>query len=545
MNDVTRTPCGFTPLMTCEIVPSLPAASIACTTTSSARRPSAYSRSWSSRSRSRSAARSVSALSLSSPASSAGSKSASLRSLPAARKRFSRFMRQTLRGDRNPGAPGPLKPVMRGLRARTPGVTVQAMAAARKGLRRFASACALGFCVLACAAPAIATAASGGRAAPTARAGQQAAGPLNGQAMWIWELARTEGGDLARIVTKARQYGLSAVYVKAGDGVTAWPQFSPALVATLHAAGLRVCAWQFVYGRSPVGEANAGAAAVAHGADCLIVDAESSYEGRYLAARRYIRALRSRIGAAYPLALTSFPYVDYHPAFPYSVFLGGNGAQVNMPQVYWKDIGNTVDVALARTWMLNRVYQRPIHAIGQLYQAPTASDVLRFRTLAGAYGAIGTSWWDWQEAPARLWSVLAQPITAPSVAAVADPGWPMLTRRAKGDLVVRAQQLLRAGGRRVRVSGIYDAQTAAAVRRLQTASGIPVTGIVDAATWQTLLHLPVTAAPVVSPVAPSPAPAPTPVAPTGGSVAKVARATGGVPASADLPAVRDELSGKP
>jgi len=70
-----------------------------------------------------------------------------------------------------------------------------------------------------------------------------------------------------------------------------------------------------------------------------------------------------------------------------------------------------------------------------------------------------------------------------------------------------------------------------------------VTGLVDAATWQTLLHLPVTPAPVVSPVTPSPAPSP--VAPsTGGSVAKVAGATGGVPASADLPAVRDELAGK-
>ena len=91
----------------------------------------------------------------------------------------------------------------------------------------------------------------GGRAAPTARAGQQAAGPLTGQSMWIWELARTEGGDLARIVTSARQYGLGAVYLKSGDGATAWPQFSPATVATLHAAGLRVCAWQFVYGRRP------------------------------------------------------------------------------------------------------------------------------------------------------------------------------------------------------------------------------------------------------------------------------------------------------
>src|SRR3954462_7256533 len=47
LNDVTRTPCGFTPVKTCLTVPSLPPASIACRTTSSARRDSAYSRSCS------------------------------------------------------------------------------------------------------------------------------------------------------------------------------------------------------------------------------------------------------------------------------------------------------------------------------------------------------------------------------------------------------------------------------------------------------------------------------------------------------------------
>ncbi|HVP02628.1 MAG TPA: peptidoglycan-binding domain-containing protein [Solirubrobacteraceae bacterium] len=413
------------------------------------------------------------------------------------------------------------------------------MPAAREGLRRGVRACALALCTLVLATPAHAASTGGAApsATPTAATGQQGTTPFTGQAMWIWQLAKTEGGDLSRIIARTHQYGLSAVYVKSGDGTTFWPQFSPLLVATFHAAGLRVCAWQFVYGRSPVGEANLGAAAAASGADCLIVDAESAYEGRYTAARRYVRALRSRIGAAFPVALTSFPYVDYHPAFPYTVFLGGAGAQVDMPQVYWKDIGDTVDMALTRTWMLNRVYARPIHAIGQLYQAPTASDVLRFRTLAAAYGAIGTSWWDWQEAPGRLWSVLAQPLTAPATK-VADPGWPVLGRRSKGDLVVRAQQLLRAGGRLVRANGIYGAQTAAAVRRLQTAAGIPVTGVVDAATWQTLLGLPVTPAPVATPVAPSP-----PAAPTGGSLAKVSRASGGVPASADLPAVRDEIAG--
>ena len=43
----------------------------------------------------------------------------------------------------------------------------------------------------------------------------------------------------------------------------------------------------------------------------------------------YIDKLRGRIGRSFPTALASFPYVDYHPAFPYSVFLGPGGARFN------------------------------------------------------------------------------------------------------------------------------------------------------------------------------------------------------------------------
>ncbi len=237
--------------------------------------------------------------------------------------------------------------------------------------------------------------------------------------------------------------------------------------------------------------------------------------------------------------MTSFPYVDFHPGFPYSVFLGPGGAQVNLPQVYWKDIGDPVDRSMARTWKLNRVYARPLHTIGQLYQAPSATDVMRFRTLSAGYGAVGTSWWDWQEAPLRLWSVLAQPALAPAAAKLPDPGWPVLARRAKGDLVVRAQRLLRLGGRRVSPNGIYGAQTVAAVKRLQLSKGLPPTGITDASVWQALLGLPIT--PVAAPV-----PATTPATPSpGGSLATGARAGAETtPLSAHLPAVRNELSGK-
>ena len=183
--------------------------------------------------------------------------------------------------------------------------------------------------------------------------------------MWIWELPKSEGGDVNAIAARARAAGISTVFVKSSDGPDdAWAQFNPTLVQALHAYGLHVCAWQFVYGADPLGEAAQGASAVAAGADCLVIDAESRYEGRYAQAQQYVAALRAAVGPAYPIGLTSFPYVDYHPGLPYSVFLAPGAAQVNLPQVYWKDIGGSVDAVSARTWAHNRIYGVPIAPLG-------------------------------------------------------------------------------------------------------------------------------------------------------------------------------------
>ena len=81
------TPCGLSPLITCSIVPSLPAASIAWSTTSSDRRPSAYRRSWRSARRARSVSRSFSASPFFRPALSAGSQASRSKPFGGTRKR--------------------------------------------------------------------------------------------------------------------------------------------------------------------------------------------------------------------------------------------------------------------------------------------------------------------------------------------------------------------------------------------------------------------------------------------------------------------------
>jgi hypothetical protein len=310
-------------------------------------------------------------------------------------------------------------------------------------------------------------------------------GEFAGHGMWIWELPKTEGGDVAAIIERARAAGMQTLFVKGADGTSTWRQFTPQLVQQLKAAGLRVCAWQFVYGTDPAGEARAAAAVVARGADCFVIDAESRYEGRYKAAQQYVTALRAAVGAAYPLGLTSFPYVDYHPWLPYSVFLGPGAAQANAPQVYWKDIGTSVDAASSRTFAQNRVYLRPIVPLGQTYQRPTGTDLRRFRAVWSAYGSGGLSWWDWQETTDAAWDVLAE--AAPVPPALADPGWPLLLKGAKGDQVLWLEQHLAAVNPEVAVDGRLTAADVTALQAFQTAKGLPPSGRTDPATWQALL----------------------------------------------------------
>jgi len=343
--------------------------------------------------------------------------------------------------------------------------------------------------------------------------------------MWIWYISASSGGSLNSIISTARAYGVSTLFIKAGDGSSTWSQFNRSLVRTLHAHGIKACAWQYVYGNNPVAEARVGAAAVHAGADCLAIDAEAEYQGKYISAQTYLTQLRRQVGRWYPLSLAGFPYIDYHPGFPYSVFLGPGGAQYNTPQMYWRDIGTSVDNVYTHTYAYNRVYDRQIDPLGQVYQAPPPGQIIRFRQESRSYRAPGVSWWDWQEAAPSGWRAVAQPagwipgFTPNSALAVIGQG-------SKGDLVVWAQERLITAGYNLPVDGDFGPSTTAAVQQFQTAKGLVVDGILGPATWQALLRY-----------------APAKVAWTNQG-ATVARAAGGlvkpVPKSASLPG-RNEL----
>ena len=352
------------------------------------------------------------------------------------------------------------------------------------------------FALLAILAALVAAVLTPAGAADTGGAGQVEPGgnvsnsAFDRQGQWVWYVDRSEAGSIGAIVARAKRNDVGTVYVKSGDGDDYWSQFSRGLVQALHRAGLSVCAWHFVYGDQPLAEARVSAMAAQRGADCFAIDAEADYEGKYAAADRYVRALRARIGDAFPLSLAAFPYVDYHPSFPYSVFLGPGGATYNQPQMYWKTIGTSVREVYEHTYLYNRVYGHPIYPIGQTYEAPGTGAIKLFRRFAASFGGLPPSWWSWQETSGREWGALAADSALEPVAGYRqEVVHPLLKRKAKGDLVVWAQQHLVAAGADIPVTGFFGPRTARAVREFKEARGLPANGVIDTDTWERLLEL--------------------------------------------------------
>ena len=368
---------------------------------------------------------------------------------------------------------------------------------------------------------------------PTPTPGVSAdATPFTGNGMWIWNLPLSNGGNADAIGARARAHDVTTVFVKSSDGTSAWSQFSASTVAALKAEGLHVCAWQFVYGDHPVTEARRGAEAAEDGAECLVIDAESQYEHKYAQAHTYITHLRDAVGADFPIGLAGFPYADYHPSYPYSVFLGPGGATYNVPQVYWQAIGDSVSTTLAHTYEFNQPYGRPIFPLGQSTgnnkttdPPPPNRELVQFRQQAAAYGATGVSWWVWEGTPTRTWNAVGSPFEA--LATPLSAPWPELRKGSSGDLVVWLQEHLEAAGQDVPITGFFRTATRKALVDFQDQEGLDTTGVTDTDTWAKLLTF--------EPVVPS----------WGATSARVASAAGATtgPKSARLPARRDEIAG--
>lgn len=313
--------------------------------------------------------------------------------------------------------------------------------------------------------------------------------PVQGNGQWIWMMSRS--GSIASIIARAKRTGLRTLYIKSGDGRSYWTQFDRA-VGPLKAAGLRVCAWQYVLGRRPEAEAAIGARAVRAGADCFVIDAEiefERYKDRYSRVQRYMRALRARVGPTYPVGMTSFPYVDYHGPFPYSAFFTGpDAANFNVPQVYWKAFRTSAAKAVERTVRWNRIFGVPMALLGSTYMRESRAEITAFRCAAQNAGIQGVSWWDWQETRAFQWSALGNPLTCRTTASLpTSTRYPVFGPRSRGDHVRRLQQLLKQVGMPVPVDGVFGSRTAAGLAQYRTQRGLAQSSVTDDGTWADLL----------------------------------------------------------
>ena len=211
------------------------------------------------------------------------------------------------------------------------------------------------------------------------------------------------------------------------------------------------------------------------------------------------------------------------------MFLGPGGAQFNVPQMYWFDIGTSVDAVYAHTYAFNRLYRRPISPLGQVYNSPPARDIRRFRQLSRSTGRRGVSWWDWQEAPASAWRAVSQPVGWLSNF-TADTSLARLGSGAQGDVVVWAQEHLVSAGENVAIDGAFGPNTQAAVQRFQTAHGLSPTAASGQRRGKRCCDT-------------HPCESRGPGAARGSPRSQAGRRLTPVPKSASLPAKRDEIAG--
>jgi hypothetical protein len=246
--------------------------------------------------------------------------------------------------------------------------------------------------------------------------------PLRGKGMWLWKFGSTEHGDADAIVTKAQAAGLNQLWVRVGDSKDGFyaADVLEKLVPRAHAQGIAVIGWGFPYLYDPVGDGAWTTAAVdwqsssGDRLDAFSPDMETASEGVAVSDRRvqvYLGQVAQAMGDR-PLVATVFRPTDrLWATYPY----GAIAPYVDgfAPMVYW---GCTEPGAAAAQALQRLAAMRPVHLIGQAYNmgdeggrqvSPSADETWRFLDVAQSGGALGASFWSWQEIDQEQWTAMA------------------------------------------------------------------------------------------------------------------------------------------
>ncbi len=245
---------------------------------------------------------------------------------------------------------------------------------------------------------------------------------LAGKGMWIWEWDSTDGGNADEIVRQAVAAGLHQLWVRVGDSMNGFygADELDALVPVAHAHGIAVIAWGFPYLWDPVGDAAWTAQVLdwrgpgGQEVDGYSADIEEASEGVMLSAQRaavYLELVRHAAGSRLVVA-TVYPPSDanWDGAYPYRAMAPYVDAFA--PMIYWEctDPGSDASLDVTRLSTL-----RPVHVIGEAFNfagdggrtvSPSGAEITEFLNASHRAGALGGSFWVWQDATPAEWDAV-------------------------------------------------------------------------------------------------------------------------------------------
>ncbi len=257
--------------------------------------------------------------------------------------------------------------------------------------------------------------------------------PIGGKGIFIWQLysATGSGKSLSATITKLKSNGISWVVIKMGDGDSYYNQSGKSLytwaaanggsmdsvISMFHSSGIKVLAFQYVYGVPHYWLNTWSETDVANwildvkGIDGLVIDAEIEYDvlaNRVAAARSYCDSIRAHHPNGF-VALTAWSRPSSHSSFPWVSFL--DRVAVNMPQAYWGarpttvlnelNLMSTQFTASTNTWVSqgDSAAAKPIMPIGDAYSKPDAAgDITSFCSMCQVtYKYPGVSLWEYNQ----------------------------------------------------------------------------------------------------------------------------------------------------
>jgi hypothetical protein len=261
--------------------------------------------------------------------------------------------------------------------------------------------------------------------------------PIGAKGIYLWQLWTANGGghNLDAVIAKAHSVGIGWIVIKMGDGDSYYnspnhslynwvvPNYGSmdSVVALLHSNGIKLLAFQYVYGvphhwSNAVSETDvANMILDVKGIDGLIIDAEIQYDtltNRVAAARAYCDSIRAHHPGSF-VGLTAWARINGHATFPWVTFL--DRVDVNMPQTYWaarpttpqNELGlmSSQFTSYTNTWVSqgDSAAAKPIMPIGQGEYFGYSNDVMQgdittFCTLCQTtYNYPGISLWEYNQ----------------------------------------------------------------------------------------------------------------------------------------------------